>query len=232
MTDILDVFMNGPTVMSLEEVAAAAGLPQSTAFRIMRQLTGFQWLEHDESGYRLGVRSMALSARSHSHAMLTSAARPEMEHLQAQTGVCVNLGVLEGSSVHFVGKVGGAIAHKIPSSVGARVAVHRTLVGRALLAPLSPERVEQVMSLRDRRPDPSLDLPDFHRKLAHVRHRNGLAVLTCRVMNGLAAGIASPDGLVAGMSVVSRERFDLDRTAPLLIDAVRAVSHRMFGPAA
>lgn len=132
-TQILDVFASGPDRMFLEEITAATGLPRSTVFRLLTQLVDLHWVEHDSRGYGPGLR-MQTMARPRDYSQLRAAAAGLLNDLQIGTGGVAHLTVLEGSSVYFLDRIGGAASAGIPSQVATRLPAESTVSGRALLA--------------------------------------------------------------------------------------------------
>jgi DNA-binding IclR family transcriptional regulator len=61
--DLLEVSRNG-RVLTLSEVARRAGLPKSTAYRVLGMLVQVGAVEHEGIGYRIAFRMMALGAAS------------------------------------------------------------------------------------------------------------------------------------------------------------------------
>jgi DNA-binding IclR family transcriptional regulator len=103
-----------------------------------------------------------------------------------------------------------------------------------MLAWLSPEeidaRYQQSMECRTSHSIGRLDL--LHRELGTVRRRNGLAIDRGECFPDLGCvGLAlrGPDGPVGAISVVGDGRAPLELVAPLVVNAVRAVSEELFG---
>ncbi|MEV0971102.1 IclR family transcriptional regulator [Microtetraspora glauca] len=230
MTEILDVFLEGPECLFLGDVTTRTGLPRSTAFRILSQLVELRWLEHDERGYRIGSRVYGMSARRADHSDLRNAAAVALNDLHAVTGAVVHLGVLEGLGMHYVDKIGGVAGRSIPSRVGSRYAALGTAAGRAMLAYLPTERVEAMIRLEIGEPSPSL-LLRIHRELNETRRRHGLSVVhgTPRgtEINAVAAPILGPDGPAGAIAAIGRNLL-VEPIAPVVLAAARRVGKELF----
>ncbi len=232
VTQIFDVFMLGQEYLLLEDIAAFSGLPRSTAFRILTQLTELNWLEHGARGYRLGARSHGMGSRSHGeHEDLRSATTGVLNELHAATGAVAHLGVLEGGHVHYLDKIGGAAVGTVPSRVGGRLPADRTVCGKALLACLTPEQVDDLMSVsahRRRQPE----LVTLHRQLNLIRNQRGVAVDSaerCSMgITAIAAPIIGPRGVVGAISLAGKNRLPLDRIAPMVARAGRRSAELLF----
>src|SRR5690606_34587244 len=170
LTQILDVFSHGGQRLLLDDVTAATGLPRSTAFRLLSQMVDLDWLEHDAAGYQLGPRALRMGKSTTDHTALRGAAADLLNALQLRTGGVAHLAVLDGQNAHYLDKVGGVALHTSPSTVGARLRADTTASGRAMLAALTPERVDQLLG-RDLVP---AALEQLHRLLARVRSQRGI----------------------------------------------------------
>ncbi len=232
MTLILDAFETPRSRLTLEQVAAATGLPRSTAHRILDQLVRLEWVSHSSGGYALGSRSLGLGGQGGGHPELREAAAEHLHELHVRTGLVVHLGVLDGSRVLYLDKIGGRGASAVPSRVGGRSPAHCTALGKAMLAWREPEAVDaRVRAHLYRHTDASItDLPRLHRELHRVRERHGLAFehgeyvadVSC-----VAAAVHSPDGPVAAISMVGDRRTPLERVAPLVVEAAREIGRTL-----
>jgi DNA-binding IclR family transcriptional regulator len=232
VTLIMDLFDSGRDMLLLETVSDRTGLPRSTAFRLLRQLVGLGWLQHSSYGYQLGPRSLAIQSRAADNG-LRSAAATVLNELNLKTGAVSHLGVLEGASVHYLDKIGGAAASSVPSRVGARIPANTTVTGRALLASLCPEDVDRMMlSGALKRAHSAQDIAELHAELSRIRQHHGVAYSCaehCSMgISSLAAPVLGPDGAVGAISIAARRSLPLRRLAPLLVDAARYTSRQLF----
>ncbi|MBM0127595.1 IclR family transcriptional regulator [Pimelobacter simplex] len=233
VSGILDAFRSGPDRLLLEEVAALAGLPRSTTFRLMRQLADLGWLVHDGRGYGLGDRAVGLSARANDYGGLRTAAAGTVNQLYCQLGAVVHLAVLEGGMLVYLDKLGGPMLDSIPSTVGGRLPADATPMGRAMLAALAPERVDAlVLSTVDEPRRHPIDLHGLHNQLAQCRQRGYDLVRNAGPRRIVALGAAAhgPDGLLASIGISSSEgRLTVERAAPILLAAVRRLTADIGG---
>ncbi|NLU83478.1 helix-turn-helix domain-containing protein [Rhodococcus sp. HNM0569] len=232
LTQILDVFAgNELHPLRLEDIARKSGLPRSTAFRLLTQLVDLHWLEHTSRGYRLGIRLQGVGGGADGHTELRAAASGILNEVHLRTGAVAHLTVLEGRTVHFLDKVGGAASSRVPSQVAARMPAASVVSGRALLACLAPERVDVLMSLG---PDPTgdADLSALHAQLSRIRQRRGIAFAPgekCPLrISAVAAPVIGPDGAVGAVSVASCGVVELGMLAPLVFSAARHIARTLF----
>lgn len=232
LTLILDVFDTPKTRMTLEQVSRATGLPRSTTHRILDQLVQLEWLAHSSSGYGLGGRSLRLGCGGSVNMQLRSAAAPYLHSLSVRTGMVAELAVLEGAQICFLDKLGGAFAAQVPSQVGAKVFAHRTCAGRAMLAWLPAEEVEALIGIEGSAANGDGDrVLALHHQLSRVRARHGLTFDRGELVDGLATvavAVRDAEGPVGAVSLVGPEDVPLERVAPLVVEAARAISAELF----
>ena len=236
MTLILDAFTGTTTRLSLEDVARCTHLPRSTAHRILDQLVRLRWLEHSACGYGLGRRALGLGGADGTHGEIRAAAASRLHALQLRTGMVVHLAVLDGAEIHYLDKVGGRFATSVPSGVGGRAPAHSTALGKAMLAWLEPEEVESAMGEAMGRLTPRTiaDTGTLHHELNRIRQRRGLTFERGECFPDIACvavAVRGPEGPVAAISLVGDARTQLEKVAPLVVDAARQVSLELFpGP--
>ena len=132
---VIAAFPEGSNVLQLTELATRAGLPLTTAHRLVRQLAGHGLLELGAGGsVRLGLRLWELVNRNSPTLELRQAALPFMEDIQQVLNQNVNLAVLDGSEVLFVERLSrrGSVANR--AQVAGRMPVHVSSAGLVLMA--------------------------------------------------------------------------------------------------
>lgn len=102
---VFTAFPDGPGWLPLADLSRRAELPQSTAFRLVRQLAAHGLVEITPEGsvclgLRLRLRELAI--RNSPTMELRRAAVPFMEDIQEILNQNVNLAILEGREVLFV----------------------------------------------------------------------------------------------------------------------------------
>lgn len=234
ITLIMDAFERRSTLLTLEEVTVRTRLPRSTAHRILDQLVQLDWLEHTAFGYCLGLRALGLGGRDGEQGEIRSAAAPVVQELFLRTGLVVHLAVLDDADVYYLDKIGGPFATTLPSRVGGRVSAHTTAIGKALLAWLTPEEVDELLRGRlVRRTERSIgDLAVLHQELARIRTRSGLAFEREEAVPGVACvatAVRGQRGAVAALSLCGEaQTTQLERVAPLVLDAAREIARELF----
>jgi IclR family pca regulon transcriptional regulator len=162
-------------------------------------------------------------------------ARPHMEHLVERTGESSSLAQLDGSDIVYVARVAVPKIITIAVTIGTRFPALQTSLGKALLASLPPDELEQVLAEPSRSGITPLWKPDVeerHRTLREVRER-GWALTDEHLAPGIRS-IATPvrDGgnqVVAALNIsvhaaeTSIETLT-EQYLPLLMQTAAAIS--------
>jgi len=233
MTLILDAFPGRSSRLTLEDVARITHLPRSTAHRILDQLVKLSWLEHSSFGYSLGRRALYLGGVADDTNELRAAASQHLHTLMLRTGLTVHLAVLDEGRIRYLDKIGARFATSVPSRVGGYAPAHCTALGRAMLAWLPAEEVDERVgdSVRARTGRTIGTLANLHAELNRVRGRHGLAVERGECFEEIAcvaAAVHAPEGPIGAISLVADSSTPLERVAPLVLDAARQVSVELF----
>ena len=132
---LIEAFPEGSAALQLSDLADRAGLPLTTAHRLVRQLAGHGLLELGDGGsVRLGLRLWELVNRNSPTLALRQAAMPFMEDIQQVLNQNVNLAVLDGWEALFVERLSrrGSVANR--AKVAGRMPVHLSSAGLVLMA--------------------------------------------------------------------------------------------------
>ncbi|MEO5833737.1 MAG: IclR family transcriptional regulator [Nakamurella sp.] len=143
---VLECLSDAGGELPLSELAAAAGLPVPSVYRLLRTLLNHGYVRQLPSKrYALGPRLINLGISAGT--MLGQWARPWLGDLVDTLGETANLCMLDGDRATYVAQVPSRHTMRAFTEVGRRVYLHSTGVGKALLAQLPDE---QVLSLVNR----------------------------------------------------------------------------------
>src|SRR5690606_15278070 len=116
--------------MTLSQMARHAGLPLSTAHRLLAELVAWGALERDDTGaYHVGLRLWELGALAPRGTGLRERALPFLEDLSQVTRENVQLAVREGTELVYIERIAGSGAVPVLTRVGGRFALTVTGVG-------------------------------------------------------------------------------------------------------
>lgn len=215
---------------SLSDLARAAGLPLSTAHRLLAELESLQMVERDEDGlYVIGRRLWQLGTLAPVQRELRDIAVPAMQDLYEATHENVHLAIRQGTSALYIERIHGKHSVVVASRVGRPLPLHATGVGKVLLAYAEDDVREQALrELKSVTRYTMTERGRVLRELANVR-RNGYAKSNEEMTLGtcaLAVPIHSPSGnVVAALGLVtSSVRRDLIRLVPALVVAAASIS--------
>lgn len=143
---ILETMADAGGVISLSQLATDAKLPLPTIHRLVRTLVDLGYVRQEASRqYTLGPRLIRLGETT--SRMLGRWARPHMERLAAELGESVNLAMLDGDQIVYVGQVmASQNSMRMFTEVGRRVLPHSTGVGKAIMATMDPAEVRAVLA--------------------------------------------------------------------------------------
>jgi len=137
---VLETF-NGAGPLTLAQVTSRTGLPRSSAHRLLEQLAIAGWLARSpEQTYELGVKAYEMGQAALNQNRLLQGARPVMQAFAHQTGLTIQLAVVDHGDTVYLAKINGRSSGPTPTAVGQRVPAHLTAVGKAQLAFTEPVR--------------------------------------------------------------------------------------------
>ena len=226
---VLETFTAERTVQTASEIGRRAGLPSSTAHRIVEDLVRSGLLDRDEDHrVHLGMRLWELALRGSRALRLRQAALPHMERVQGRIREHTQLAVLEQDSALFLERLSDPDAVSNITRIAGRLPLHASSSGLVLLAFGGDELQERVLSgrLTAVSPDTVTDAATLRRMLAGIR-RAGHVVAPGSIET-LATGVAVPvrdaDGeVIAALSVVQPREAAPDVAIAELLRAARAI---------
>ena len=130
------------------EVAEEAGIPKSTAARLLGSLAREGVVERvpGETRYRLGPRIVVLAAAVRPTRSLVALARPHLVTLADAVGEAVGLSIPDGFTVHYVDQVDSRHPVGVRDWTGTRIPMHAVSSGQIFLAHMHPAEVERFLA--------------------------------------------------------------------------------------
>lgn len=144
---VLEGFVSGFQGRTLVEIARTLGWTKTSAFRHLSTLVALGYLEMDKRSkrYRPTVKMFRLGSVYLSMLSVSELAMPTLERLHGKLGEPITMGVLDGSEIVYVARVGSDPLLSTNVGVGSRLPAHCTSAGKALLAWLDEERRRETM---------------------------------------------------------------------------------------
>jgi DNA-binding IclR family transcriptional regulator len=143
---VLGALGDGP--LGVTDVAERAGLPKSTAARMLQTLVAEGAVEQlpGDTAYRLGPRLVALAGGLSFNRSLAAMARPILIELAAASGEAAGLGVPDGDSIHYIDQVDTPNPVVVRDWTGARAPLHAVSSGQVLLAFRTPSAIDRYLA--------------------------------------------------------------------------------------
>lgn len=193
---------------TLTELASELDMNKSTVHNHLKTLVDEQLIICDGGEYQIGLRLLEFGGYAQQQNKLYQIVLPEIERLAEQTGEIANLVVEEyGRGVYLASEAGNQ-AIDLNIYPGSRRPLHVTAAGKAILAELPPERVDQIIDDYGLPAETSRSITTrekLEESLDEVRNR-GIAFDDEEHIEGLrcvAAPIHSSDGRILGAVSVS-----------------------------
>ncbi|KAM9863584.1 IclR family transcriptional regulator [Leucobacter sp. BZR 635] len=143
---LLEAIAEAGSELPLADLAAATGLAQPTAHRLLKTLQGLGYARQTAArSYGLGPGLIALGNRA--APQLAARAQPLLNELEELSQETANLVILDGSMAVYVAQQPSRHQMRMFTEVGRRVLPHSAGAGKAMLATLSEARVREIAEL-------------------------------------------------------------------------------------
>lgn len=225
---VLETFTAERSMQTAAEIGRRAGLPSSTAHRIVDELVAAGLLERDEDRrVHLGLRLWELALRGSTALRLRQAALPQMERVQARVREHTQLAVLEQDEALFLERLSHPDAGANITRIAGRLPLHASSSGLVLLAHAPASVRDRVLAapLRAVSPETITDAGRLRRVLTDIR-REGVVVAPGSI-EGVSTGVAVPlrdaGAVVAALSVVLPRETAPEPAVAALREAAAAV---------
>jgi IclR family transcriptional regulator, acetate operon repressor len=234
---ILETMADAGGVISLSQLANDAQLPLPTIHRLVRTLVDLGYVRQEASRqYSLGPRLIRLGEAT--SRMVSRWARPHMERLAHELGESVNLAMLDGDQVVYIGQVmASRNSMRMFTEVGRRVLPHSTGVGKAIMAGMDPDAVQAILmrtGMPARTESTLTDPEQFAAELGRTRQRGyaldeGEQEIGVRCVAVAIEGAPQPLALsVSGPLPRMTDTF-VERAAEPMHEAAAAIAAEMQG---
>ncbi len=201
--DVLGALATGP--LGVTDVADRAGLPKSTAARLLATLAREGAVEQvpGDTSYRLGPRLATLAAGLTPARSLAAVAHPVLIELAAAAGEASGLSVPDGEHVHYIDQVDTPNPVSVRDWTGSRVPLHAVSSGQVLLAFRPPAALERYLEHPLERFTPrTITDPDALRERLREVRRDGYAWVLEEFDEGINS-VAAPIGDATGEVVAA-----------------------------
>ncbi len=143
---VLDAFVKlDKPRLSLQEITQQSELSKNTVFRILFTLGEHGFVVKHNTEYELGGKVLELANTRMRRKDLSSVAGPFMDRLRDEFDETVNLGILDGVEIRYIDVRESHARFRLAERVGGSDYLHCTALGKAHLAYMPEERVQQLL---------------------------------------------------------------------------------------
>jgi IclR family acetate operon transcriptional repressor len=156
----------------VSELATHLDIPKSTIHNYLSTLVQEEYVVKDGLTYHVGIRFLEYGAYARVQLSIYEIATPEVDELAATTGELANLMVEEHGRGSYLHRARGDKAVQVEAHVGTRVPLHGTALGKAIMAHLPRERVNEIVErhgLPASTPNTITDRETLDDELARIR---------------------------------------------------------------
>lgn len=237
---ILGAFCDGQADFTLDELSKRLDLNKSTLIRLLAVLQEEQFVEQDveTERYHLGLKAFEVGSAYYIHQLrVDQIARPYMTVLTNRWRCSANLAILDKAQIVYIGLVEPRGLLRVRSSLGARLDVHYTALGKVLVSELPARDLAALLEqqgMEAMTPHTITTVPEFIEHVRDVRER-GYAFDDEEVLPGVrcvAAPIRDHSGHIVAALSVSGSSLQItpaamDLVAADVMQATAEISRRM-----
>ncbi len=190
------------------ELATHLDMAKSSVHRHLATLEEMEYVTNDDGTYAIGFKFLRLGEHTRTSHDAYRMAKPTVAQLAEETNERSQFIVEEHGKGVFIHRRTGEYAVRTNTNIGKRIYLHATGAGKAILAHLPPNRIEDVIERigLPARTDHTITDPDeLYDELETIRER-GYAFNKEEGMHGLrtvGVPVFDPDGAVFGALSVS-----------------------------
>lgn len=210
---LVEILSESSTPMKLQDVARAAGMPASTAMRMLHTLSvlGYVDQETESLRYHLTLKFSFIGDRIARQTDVHQISHPKLAALASSAGECVCFAVRQGDDLVYLDVIAEQADNilTVTQRIGKRAPLYCTGIGKLLLSSCDPQELEAYLGRTDlvRFTERTLTDPDILKaELSQVR-RQGYAFDAQECDMGaccVAAPVYNYSGkMVAGISITA-----------------------------
>jgi IclR family pca regulon transcriptional regulator len=203
---VLECFSPHKDQFTLADLSKLLGIPKSSLHRVVKTLSEMNYLRYDEQSkrYYLGTRVLSLGFSVLQSMELREIARPYLEKLSRECNKTVNLALLDKNEMVYIERVRVPGIREFNISIGNRIPVWNTAVGKAVLAHLEPGKLKEIVRNLKELPEFGISAHQLLESLAEVK-KDGFAINDQEFLKGIraiAVPVFSPAGVTCAINIV------------------------------
>lgn len=148
--EILELLAQSKRGLTLSDITRKLALPKSSVHILLKTLedAGYLKINRTSGRYHFGLKLITLSNTAIENLDLREQARPFLQDLMLRTQLTVHMAVLEGAEAVIIEKVEAPGMLRLATWVGHRIDANSSGVGKALLAFVQDETLDQRLKIR------------------------------------------------------------------------------------
>jgi len=186
---VIRAFTRDHAALNLSEIARAAAMPAATARRCLLTLEELGYVTRNGRDFVLRPKVLQLGAAYLESMNIEHLTKTHLEELARNTADSAALCVLDGTDIVYIARASVRTLLRLEAHVGSRFPAHATSTGRALLAGLSAESLEQYFHTAELAPltDRTVTNPVKLRQLIEDCRRSGFSAVEDELAYGVVA---------------------------------------------
>lgn len=145
--EILDLFADAETSLSLTELSGASGFPESSLFRILSTLENYRYLRRNQDGsYQLAPKVLYGTLYDHAEKFRVMI-HPFLQQLNNRFDETVSLGFLFGDRIQVIDTIQGFQAIRAVNVLGRVLPPHCSSLAKVITAFQPPERIDRIVQV-------------------------------------------------------------------------------------
>lgn len=139
--------LNSAGPIGVTQLAEEVSMSKSTVHHHLQTMEHYGFVVNEEGTYRIGLRLLDYGIQARSKMQIFEIARPELQDLAERTDELTHLLVPEHGRGVLLYRSKGDQAIRAITHAGERVYLHQTALGKAVLAHLPDEQVEEIIDV-------------------------------------------------------------------------------------
>lgn len=185
------------------ELANQLDITKGTVHNHLSTLEENELVVKDSDQFRLGLRFFEFGKQIEDQHKIYEVGKSEVDKLAEETGELGNIFVEEHGQGIYLYRAKGENALSLDTGIGSRVNLHRTALGKAILAYLSEERIDEIIEKHGLEPSTEHTLTTrtaLFENLEQIRERGYALDMEERAeeIRCVAAPVITNDGIVRG----------------------------------
>lgn len=173
---ILETLASAENGRGISELSSELGFAKSTTFNLLMTLVqlGYCYRTQSDSKFHLSLKLFSLGSAVVERMDLRKIAASILQELVKATGETANLGTIQGDEAVYIDCLPGPHPVTVNTWPGKRLPLHCTALGKALLAWMSEEEIQSLLSKSDMQaftPNTLKSVEKLLTELAEVRLR-------------------------------------------------------------